>query len=205
MTFLSRMMFAVILLESLAICGPATAQAPRRSIPTSSNDNEIARAVRVEAKADAAEYRPLQPIVVSINAKNSSPGDLLRRTGRDAFGRMIILVYHENGRLATLTNYAKTVDDDIELIDSMGSLAYFSSGESRTEQLIANWIYDMTAPGEYRIVVGMPIFKPSKIEEGVKQTFASATAHSDILKVRVAGKPVARELRQPPPETVPKS
>ncbi len=180
-------------LAAAAALGTA-GQAPRIDHPTGPSslaDRGAALNVSVSAAAGKREYRPLEPVVVEIEVENVSAVLMRTPSATSAYARTVLEVYRTGRGRSLATAYG-----DSERGKSLlhgGKLLALMPGARFRETLVANLAFDMTMPGSYEIVVGVPVVDMEARE--------SSVAHSRILHVTVAGEPVdgAHPKRLEPP------
>jgi uncharacterized protein (TIGR03067 family) len=145
-------------------------------IPSAESDQGVARSVSVEVSAEGESFRALEPIVLSLRAENRSEFVLLARGRRSVYRATTLRVYDERGALMPRTRFAAVAGEGV---DSQGGPSALLPGGHITGKLVANLIYDMSKPGEYRIVVGVPLREQGDLTR-------QHIAHSKVLRVRVA-------------------
>jgi uncharacterized protein (TIGR03067 family) len=146
-------------------------------IPSAETDEGIARSVAVEISAQGESFHPLERIVLSLRAENRSGQVLLARGRRSIYRAVIIQVYDQRGELMPRTRYATVVGEGAHAV---GEPTPLSPGGKITGNLVANLVCDMSKPGEYRIVVGVPVREPG---DPTRQHIA----HSKALRIRIDG------------------
>ncbi len=144
-------------------------------IPSAESDRDLARSVSVDVSAEGESFRAMEPIVISLRAENRSEHVLLARGRRSIYRATILQVYDERGELMPRTRFAAIAGEGADV--QSGPIALPPGGRI-IGKLVANLVYDMSKPGEYRIVVGVPL------RERENPT-SQHVAHSKVLRVRV--------------------
>jgi uncharacterized protein (TIGR03067 family) len=149
-------------------------------VPSAETNERIARTVSVEVSAPDESFRVLEPIVLSVRAENRSGHVLLARGRRSIYRATILQVYDERGKLMPRTRFASIAGEEA---DAPVEPIALPPGGSITGKLVANLVRDMSKPGEYRIVVAVPLR-----EQGAPTS--QYVAHSKVLRVRVGKAPM---------------
>ncbi len=192
---------------------PPSAQVrPKESPPSADDDRGAARALAVSAATGKREYRPLEPIVVDVEVENVGGIIVDTPATTSVYARTLIEAHRLNSGRVRATTFGETALSPVR----GGKLIAREPGARFKETLVVNRACDMTMPGEYEIVVGIPVADLRSHEAGATQPKVEASprpspdrghqpgvAHSKILRVTVAGEPVdgVHPKRLEPPRT----
>ena len=142
--------------------------------------------VFVAARVAKPSFRPLEPIAVGFEIRNSS------RYSLETYGFGIpgppfaVTVFDETMREVPKTRYYHADFERSKSAPLMNMPSPVRPGGSATSVLIANWPYDMTAPGRYSIVINLPYQVWPAREEATELFYVK----SDPVRVEVRGDPM---------------
>lgn len=137
--------------------------------PTVILDDHDVETVKVVATVEKGEYRPMEPIRVSVQARNVSNRQLLMpgRSGAtpEAYYRIfrVRVLDDRNSPVPTTRFHDLNVRfKNLPIGGSNGSAGVnLAPEESRKGEVIANLVYDMTAPGVYSILIEFETIDPA--------------------------------------------
>ncbi len=130
----------------------------------------------VHVTASKREYRPLEPIELDIVIENVSKKEHIKmQMDWAVYPTIKIAVTDEVGRVVPKTEYLKYVGG------TSGTTGIMAGGTYRPK-LLANLVNDMTAPGEYSIIVKVPFWSNANADFW-------RMGESEPIKVKVRGEP----------------
>lgn len=151
-------------------------------------ETDWSHGVMVKAESDRTEFRQLQRIRVIAEVKNiSDTHRWLPPSGINRYRLTRIRVFNGKGEALPKTQFYEHEGAGLGVIGMTSGAAgsAFTSGASFRVDLIANLVYDMTRPGDYWIVVEIPMAHSLRGPRNGEMLYARAKP----LKVKVLPEP----------------
>jgi len=118
---------------------------------------EVAAGVTVSISSRSKSFAQSEPVILAIRAKNHTRDRLLVTHLNNLSGMMALFVYDAKGNPVPRTRFFSQVADGE--VDASGKPNVWEPGGRISGTLAVGLMYDLSLPGDYRIVASLPFWK----------------------------------------------